>query len=141
MTDRTKSPEPVLNHVCLLLIQRHDMVVVEPAKSERYDSPVVKALSHKFEKKEQVNQALHDLNVKYKLSGIFNPSEKIEKIKTFEHEGKTFHVFQVFQNRGNLQLNGNFRFLKINEIVKNVTVDIKGTGECIVLPSLKLALN
>jgi len=141
MTYERKNPEPVLNHVCLLLIQRKDMVIVEPVKSGNLEALVVKALSHKFEHENQVDQALQDLNAKYKLSGIFNPSEKIEKLKTFKIEDKTFHVFQVNQDRGKLQLEGKCRFVKIKDLIKEIRVNIRGEGDCIVTPSLKMALN
>lgn len=141
MTYERKNPEPELNHVCLLLIQRKDMVIVEPVKSDKLEALVVKALSHKFEDEKQVDQALHDLNAKYNLSGIFNPAEKIEKLKTFTIEGKTFHVFQVNQNRGKLQMDGKCRFVKIKDLITQIIVNIKGEGDCVVTPSLKMALN
>ena len=73
-----KPVEPEMNQVCLLLIQRNGMVVVEPSHSEKLDSNVVKALSHKFSDETKAEKALLELNAKYKLSGIFNPDEKIE---------------------------------------------------------------
>lgn len=129
--------------VCLLLITRGSKVMVEPCKSSNFEGNIIRALSHKFihEKTEDVGKALKDLVKKYQLSGVYNKTEKVEMVKIFSINNKTFHVHVIVDEDKPIRIDGNFCFINKQELLNNNKVLIRGTGECLITESLKIALS
>ena len=98
-----EKPKQDLSHVCILLVMKGDKVMVEPCDSEKLQGKVLKALSYKFEKECELDEALKCLNSKYQLSGINNPTEKIKNGKKFQFEKKT-STYSQSNNVGSYKL-------------------------------------
>lgn len=128
-------------NVCILLVLRHDMLLVEPSKSSTTSDRIIKPLSIKFGNGKNAENVIPSLVKKYKLSGIYDQSKKIELVDVFQEKDKTFFVFTLRQNSGNIHADGSFRFVQQSDIINGQKVQIKGIGDCTVTKSLKMALE
>jgi len=127
--------------VCVLLILRDGKVLLEPTNSKKMGK-VMKPLSIKFDGGKTNDEAISILITKYKLSGLYDQAKKIELVKVFEIEGKIFHVFSVRQNNGNINASGTFGFTtKMEEVVKNKSINLRGNGDCFIPTALKMAVE